>query len=302
MLAEYQNSFDGWTPALMDELIEVRSRYPVAFDRLWRDERLLRYVYWLREQTHPDFNLVGSWCDSDINTEISLWRHTARRGYGDEDVVEIVRATLEERFGFDLAFATALATDPRLASAGCPVWNQLTESLLPRSLGRLQIEAAIDYGDQPAGMNMGYSYRVADESSRVDLYIFTGGEHSLGNGIDDPRVVDRFAYEWRSVLQQHRASEAKEPGQIGPMVETLNDLMDRKFSFFSGTFSMPTPTKDVMTGLSVTAFCNAFLKVRVTFAEADYELEEVQDSVRQSVELFNADLAAYCCHYSRTAG
>ena len=302
MSAVHQPSFDGWNPALMDELVGARSGYAVAFDRLWRDERLLRYVHWLREQPHPDFNMVGSWCDADINAEIGLWRQAARHGYGDEDVIETVRAKLEERFGFDLAYAKTLATDSRLASAGCPVWNDLTGSLLPQSLGRLQIDAAIDYGDQPAGVNMGYSYRVADESSRVDLYIFTGGEHNLGNGVDDPRVVDRFASEWRSLQQHHRAAEANEPTQTDPMIETLQDSMNRKFSFFTGMFTMPTPTKDVLTGLSVTAFCNVFLKVRVTFDAFYLDLEAVPDSVQQSAKLFETDLAEFCCHYSRTSG
>ena len=297
MHAEHQKSYDGWTPALMDELLTVRSRYTIAFDRLWRDERLMRYVYWLRERAHSDFNMVGSWCDRDIKEEIDLWRSADRQCMTEDDVIDSTRAELQSRYGIGLTNATTLATMPQLASAGYPIWNELTGSLLPGSLGQLSIVSATDYEGEVPGQGVGYSYRSEDVSYRVDICIFSGGEFRLGNGVSDPRVLAEFQSQWRELQQLRRAAEAKDPTQNGPMVETLQDPRDNKFNLISGMFATPTPTGDVMTGLSITAFCDAFLKVRVTFAAVDFEAESVRDSVQQSLNLFNADLAAYCCFF-----
>jgi hypothetical protein len=299
---DHQASFDGWTPALMEQLVRVRSRYPHAYDRLWRDERLLRYVYWHGARSHPDFNLIGSWNDADIKAEIELWSRAWRQDLGDEDVIATVRSQLEERFGFGLTSATAFATNLGLASARFPVWNELTGSLLPQVLGRLEIASATDHESQSAGTGVGYSYRAKDDSARVDLYIYSGGEHDLGDGIEDPRVRAKFEDTWDGLQSHYQLSQAKVPMQQGPMVEKLRDPLGREFTFFSVLFSVPTKTYDVMTQLSITAFCNAFLKVRFSFPAIDLEADSIPDTLRESIELFNADLAAFCCHFSRLYG
>jgi hypothetical protein len=84
----------------------------------------------------------------------------------------------------------------------------------------------------------------------------------------------------------------------GPMVENVRDLMDREFDFFSVLFSAPSATDDVMSCLSITAFCNAFLKVRFTFPAIDLESESVPDTLRELIETFNTDVAGFCCHFS----
>ncbi len=296
--ALHQSSYDGWTPDLMDELHHVRSGYAVAFDTLWRDERLMRYVYWLREQAHPKFNITGSWSDADIKAEIELWRQARRQGLGDVDIIDSIRDKLQARFGFDLASARAVASDPHLATLGLPVWNVLTGSLMPESLGRLRIEAVADYENETPGMGMGYSYRVADESHRADLYLFTAGQCGLGDSVDDRRVASRFATEWESFQLLLRTAEANQPTQQGPSLESLQDQMGSRFSLISAMASAPSSNGDVMSCLSITAFCNVFLKVRVTFAALDYEDETIQDWVQQVVDAFNVDLAGFCCHYS----
>ena len=258
----------------------------------------MRYAYWLRERVHPDFNMIGSWRDQDIKMEIDLWRSADRQSMSEQDVIDGTRERLQTQFGFDLTNATALATDPRLASAGYPIWNVLTSSLLPDSLGQLSIVSAKDNETLGPGLGMGYSYRLENAPFRIDVYIFSSGERCLGNGVSDSRVLAYFQSQWRDLQQLHRAAEATDPSQDGPTLETLQDPMDRKFSFISGTFTSPSPTGDVVTGLSLTAFCNAFLKVRVTFAALDFQQDSVRDSVQQSVTSFNADLAAFCCHFS----
>mgnify|MGYP003383179456 FL=1 len=283
----------------MEQLVHVRSKYPHAYDRLWRDERLLRYVHWLRVRSHPDFNLIGSWLDGDIKAEIELWRSAGQKELGEEDIIEAIRSKLEMRFGFDLTYATALATDLRLASAGLPIWNELTASLLPQSLGRLNIVSATDYEPSSAGMGVGYSYRPEDDSARADLYIFSGKERDLGNGTGDPRVQVQFAREWNDLQSHYQPSYAKVPMQQGPLIQKVRDLMGQEFDFFSVLFSAPAETGDIMTCLSITAFCNAFLKLRFTFPAIDLEAESVPDSLRESMERFNADLAGFCGQFSR---
>ena len=295
----HEASLDGWTPALMEQLVGLRSRYARAYDRLWRDERLLRYVHWLRVQSHPDFNFIGSWLDVDIKAEIELWSHAEQQGLDEEDVIETVRSKLEEHFGFDLTFATTLATDLGLASMGLPIWNELTASLLPHSLGRLKIVSAANYETRTAGRGVGYSYRPADGSARADLYIYSGGERDLGNGTRDPRVLARFAGEWNYLQSHFQPSQAKAPMLKGPMVVNVCDLMDREFDFLSVLFSAPTETDDVMSSLSITAFCNAFLKIRFTSPAIDLEAESVPDTLRELIEPFNSDVAGFCCHFSR---
>ena len=296
--ALHQSSYDGWTPDLMKELLHVRSGYAAAFDRLWRDERLMRYVHWLKEKEHPSFNITGSWSDVDIKAEIKLWRQARCQRLGDEDVIDTVRKELQARLGFDLASARAVASDPHLAKFGLPVWNVLTGSLMPASLGQLQLNTVADYENEAPGMGMGYSYRLPDEPYRADLYLFTGGESGLGDGINDPRVATRFATEWDAIQRLLRTSEAKAPTQQGPSMESLQDRMGSIFNFFSAMTSAPTPNDDVMSGLSITAFCNVFLKVRVTFSALDYESETIQAWTQQVVDAFNGDLAGFCCHYS----
>lgn len=283
----------------MEQLVYVRSKYPHAYDRLWRDERLLRYVHWLTVRSHPDFNFIGSWRDVDIKAEIELWRNAERENLSEEDVISAVRLMLEERFGFGLTSATTLATDLRLASAGLPIWNEFTGSLLPQSLGRLRIVSAADYESRSAGMGIGYSYRPEDNSAKADLYIYSSGERDLGDGIGDPRVPVRFAREWAELQSHFQPQQAKVPMQQGPIVEKVYDRRDRHFDFISVLFSAPSESDDVMTNLSITAFCDAFLKLRVTFPAIDLEAESVPDSLRESAELFNADLAEFCCHFSR---
>lgn len=282
----------------MEQLVGLRSRYPRAYDRLWRDERLLRYVHWLKVRSHPDFNFIGSWLDVDIKAEIELWSYAERQGLDEEDVIETVRSKLEERFGFDLAYATTLATDLGLASAGLPIWNELTGSLLPHSLGQLKIVSAADFETRSPGMGVGYSYRPEEGSARADLYIYSDGESDLGNGTGDPRVLTRFASEWNDLQSHFQPSNAKVPMVQGPMVENVRDLMDREFDFFSVLFSAPSATDDVMSCLSITAFCNAFLKVRFTFPAIDLESESVPDTLRELIETFNTDVAGFCCHFS----
>jgi hypothetical protein len=282
----------------MEELLRVRSNFRHAYRTLWRDERLLRYVHWLHHRTEPDFNIVGSWRDADIKTEIKLWQIAATSGLGEDDVIEMIRAMLADRFGFDLSYATTIATDARLASAGMPIWNELTGSLLPQMLGPLRIVAVTDFEHQSVGMGMGYAYLDASTSAAADLYIYSHGEQDLEDGTEDARVQQQFEIASAQLQQHRKTGDAKSPMRWGPVVESLHSPTGREYRFLSVMFAAPTAGEDVLTGVALTSFCNVFLKVRSTFPALSPDSELVSDVARASIEKFNTDLAEFCCHFS----
>ena len=78
-------SYDGWTPALMEDLNRASAPYANLSDEMWRRERLYRYLYWLKHRENPPFNLIRSWTDPDILVETKLWQRITETCFTDEE-------------------------------------------------------------------------------------------------------------------------------------------------------------------------------------------------------------------------
>jgi hypothetical protein len=282
-------SFDSLNPELMAELHRARAPFMPAYDRLWRDERLLRFVYWLKHGIEPSFNLIGSWNDTDVLEETAMWTWVYAQGLDNEEAIALNRLRLEERFEMSLDEARRSGSDLSLASAGLPIWNDLTGSLLPQLLGRTRLSFATDFQPEACGQNIGYSYRIPDASVKLDLFIYQAEVADLGTGLSHPRVHEQFQSEMRLMQDQWHRRGVKDESDLMPNIEAIVDAYDRRTEFLSVARCLPNDQGGVWTSMRLTAMCGAFLKIRCTVV-SERDASEVMKEC-------DVDLGRYCAHF-----
>lgn len=290
-----QSSFDSWTPALMDRALAARAPYRSVVDAAWRDERLLRYVYWLQHGgEHPPFNVICSWTDKDLEAEIRLWEHFREQQMDDQAAGELIREKLETAYGMSLEKALELGASPELASLGLPIWNERIGALLPQVIGDYRLCKAIEYESSEPGFGLGYQYRSQDHPGRLDLYVYTKGFLWIGPGITDGRVLDEFESSVEGALIAAQNQGATAAGYRGPQIETLKDIQDQPAQFVNDSWSVKGAGIDEYTNLWVTGLNGAFLKVRYSVPSGYADSEAFSASVGR----LNLDLAAFCSAFS----
>lgn len=286
-------SYDGWTPALMEELQAVRSGMRTVYDCVWRKERLLRYVYWLEHREHPTSNLVGSWTDDDIRKETQLWRDVRDRSEDPVEAEQIISDLLEKAYGHSYQDAVRIGEAPELAALGLPVWNQETVSLVPSNLGSCLLFKTTDYEASDTGLGRSYSYRSSDHED-ITVYIYRKGYENLRAGIQDPRVASEFRIAASDIQKMEQLGLWKIQQAIGPFVETCSSPHDVPVQFLSlGVRLSVKDGAEHSSSLSLTGFRGCFLKIRYTTSVDFVDCPAGQASVAQ----INTDLADFVAHF-----
>ena len=278
---------DYFPQVLMDELISARQPYPVAYDTLYRRERMLRYAYWLKHRERPSFNFIGTWIPDQMRTELAMWNSMHKRNLDDADVIETVTKQLEQRFGSTLSGAQALVTAPDLAHHHLPIWNVAADCLVPQKLGDFLIAGTSSYQEPSDGLS--YTYRHTLNDAPLTLYIYDLGLAPIKPGLSDPRFAKHFAdcmggVEHYLCLNRRGIAIVTRSASRSAWyaVRCRNSVRERKLGRNSS---------DGQRGrsLSVTGFRDMFLKGRLT-GPIDFF---VTDTGQASVSELNLDLADF---------
>jgi hypothetical protein len=284
------------SPDLFERLCRAHQEYQPAYDVLWRQERLLRYVYWLEHREHPPFNLVGSWATDDINAELVLWDSMRRKGADLNDAVEIIGAMLVEQYGNSMETAIQRGTDPGLAKCHLPVWDLGSGSLVPQSLGPWFIYGMQNFAASEPGGGCGYYYQHPSEPSKMSLFLFSGGQADVVPGVQDPRVMRALNESTRDIEAAAVQRGCRFEWIMDPTVVTLKSSqglpireLDR-----AGVATDPARVRR-WEAVAVTGFRGGFLKVRLTSQNEDFWNTE---ACVEPADAANTAIADFIVHFS----
>lgn len=288
-------SSDILPPDLFEQLMTVRQAYQPAYDVLWRNERLLRYVYWLEHGAHPTFNLVGSWTTDDINAEIELWELLRRQGADLGDAVEIIGAMQVERYGISLEAAIQRGSDPALADRHLPVWDLGTGSLVPQSLGPWLIYRVSNYEAESPCLGYGYHYGHPTERSTMSLYLYSSGQTDVAPGARDARVGRQFDQASRHIEMAAAERDCRFEWLMEPTMMTLQSSRDLPVHEIDRA-GVATDAAGVRTweAVAMTGFRGGFLKVRLTCHSEEFWNSEACLQAGQEV---NTAIADFIVHF-----
>lgn len=290
----YPPSIDIWSPALMEKLIDLRSPYFMAYDNVWRKERVIRYAHWLQFGKHPPINLIGSWTNDDIVREIEAWRNIQVRGLDEEEAEETLTAYLEKTYQCDYNNCFEMVTRLSLANEHMPVWDAQTGSLLPQNFGNSVLYKARNFELQKPGLGISYCYSNIPTKELLSLFIYNSRHDDLKAGIDDPRCFEEIT----KCLQEAKDFSDREGTTIeiraSPFVETLEPLAE-EVKFWTTGFVLTDPENNTQNWnvLAITCFRKHFLKLRYTIPLID----GLEDSQEEAVEKINAGLADYVVNF-----
>lgn len=206
-------------------LTTIRAPFAAVYDKYWRRERMLRYVYWLKNREQVSFNILGSWTEKDIATEINLWRYISNSCFSEEEVESCLDKIFDDRFDFDLVDALALAINPRLASMGLPIWNQRIGCLIPQRFGNCRIVKALDYAPKSSGENLGYAFQSDETSERFDLYLYLAPDGLELSKDDDQFLIQEIQKSWNEINQaaiEYHNAKIESGGKIKAL-DALNE-------------------------------------------------------------------------------
>ena len=287
-------SYDGWTPALMEDLNRASAPYANLSDEMWRRERLYRYLYWLKHRENPPFNLIRSWTDPDILVETKLWQRITETCFTDEDAEAALKVMLQDKFGLTWSEALANGTSLELAANGLPIWNAATGSLLPQSFGSCKIVSAVDHDLTAPGSDVGYSYRNPDAPEMLDLFIYTAGLNGILSGLSDHRLIDEIQRAWVGIKESLRLNNQSLGDITPPQVEPISSPSGATTELLSGAYSYATEDgRAFYSCISLVGFRGHFAKMRYTVL-----VEYAQTGEGQAgLNLLNADQAEFISLY-----
>lgn len=276
----------------MEELNSARMPFRIAYDTLYRRERIFKYVYWLENGAKPAFTLIGSWITPDMRTELAMWQSMSKKGFDDIDVVDTVTEDLERRFGLDHAAARVRATDPELARRHLPIWNNAADCLIPQKLGDFHINGMQTYAQLSMGQSYAYRHTIAD--AKLTLYLCDHGCALIEPGITDPRLQDLLRDTIKIVKDLAKSQGGTVQQLTEPQVVFIRPPVGIEIPFASTTWELVSADGSRVTeGLSMTGFRDMFLKLRVSGSTVFFDADVGQ----AAVAALNLDLADFVAEF-----